>query len=147
MWVTDAQVKTMRKELDKDNNLTHAAMKGDMDRKTARRYRDVGVLPLECGQERTWRTRPDPFEEDWPGIVQKLRDAPGLDAKTLFEDLLARKPAMYSEGQLRTLQRKVRQWRAQEGPPKEMIPRGPLSFPHLSQSVRRASGLPHGTNR
>jgi hypothetical protein len=37
MWVTDAQVKKMRRELDKDNNVNRAAMKAGMDRKTARR--------------------------------------------------------------------------------------------------------------
>jgi len=121
MWVTDAQVKVMRKQLDKDNNLTHAAMKADMDPKTARRYRDLGVLPSEARGERTWRTRDNPFEEDWPEIVVKLKLADSLDAKTIFEDLATRKPGKYEPGQLRTLQRHVRKWLAQEGPEKEVF--------------------------
>jgi hypothetical protein len=122
MWVTDAQVKKMRRELDKDNNISRAAMKGGMDRKTARRYRDRGDLPSEAALgERTWRTRPDPFGEVWPEMVIKLRAASSLDAKTLFDDLVARKPGEFEPGQLRTLQRKVKQWRAKEGPEKEVF--------------------------
>ncbi|MBA2322226.1 MAG: IS21 family transposase [Deltaproteobacteria bacterium] len=101
--------------------MSHAAMKGDMDRKTARRYRDLGCLPSEAGPERTWRTRPDPFAEDWPDIEASLKLADDLDAKTLFEDLVARKPGRYEPGQLRTLQRHVRRWRAQEGAPKRVF--------------------------
>lgn len=121
MWVTDAQVKAMKKQLERDNNVTHAAMKGDMDRKTARRYRDLGSLPSESHGERTWRTREDPFADDWEEIAAKLKVAGDLDAKTLFEDLVARKPGRYEPGQLRTLQRHVRRWRAQEGGPKNVF--------------------------
>src|SRR5690606_15796915 len=45
----------------------------------------------------------------------------GLEAKTLFEDLQRRYPAQFQDGQLRTLQRRVKQWRALEGPPKEVF--------------------------
>lgn len=118
MWVTDAQVKVMRKQLDKTNNVTHSAMKADMDRKTARRYRDLGKLPSEAREPRTWRTREDPFSEDWPSIEAQLRAADDLDAKILFEDLCSKHPGRYEPGQLRTLQRRVRCWRALEGPEK-----------------------------
>jgi hypothetical protein len=118
MWVTDAQVKKMRKELESDGNITRAAMKSDMDRKTARRYRDLGALPSEAPIDRNWRTRADPFAADWADIQAALREADDLEAKTLFEDLLARRPGRYEPGQLRTLQRRLKRWRAQEGPPK-----------------------------
>ncbi len=38
-----------------------------MDKKTARKYRDIDQLPseLKTGERRTWRTREDPFEEVW----------------------------------------------------------------------------------
>jgi len=51
----------------------------------------------------------------------RLADAPELEATTLFEDLLRRKPDGYTPGQLRTLQRRLKQWRAQEGPPKRIF--------------------------
>ena len=46
--VTDAQVKELRRNLNQEVSLTHAAMKADMDRKTARKYRELGQLPSEA---------------------------------------------------------------------------------------------------
>lgn len=50
-----------------------------------------------------------------------LTDAPALKAKTLFVWLLKKYSDQYTEGQLRTFQRKVRRWRATEGPDKRVI--------------------------
>ncbi len=105
-------------ELSKHGELGRAAMKAGMDRKTAAKYRDAGAAPSEMRQERTWRTRTDPFEADWPSIERRLVDAPELEAKTIFELFVAEDPERYEEGQLRTLQRKIRQWRALSGPEK-----------------------------
>ena len=46
---------------------------------------------------------------------------PGFEAKTLFEDLQRRYPGRFSDGQLRTLQRRIKVWRALEGPRREVI--------------------------
>jgi hypothetical protein len=118
---TDAQVRKLMEEMSKDGRIGRAAMKADMDRKTARKYVEVGKLPSELKQPRDWRTRPDPFVEDWPWVEQLLRDAPELEAKTLFEALLERHPDRYQEGQLRTLQRHIKQWRAMHGPDQEVF--------------------------
>jgi hypothetical protein len=45
----------------------------------------------------------------------------GLEAKTIFEDLQRRKPGQFADGQLRTLQRRIKVWRASEGPAKEVF--------------------------
>jgi transposase InsO family protein len=90
-----------------------------MDRKTARKYLKAQKLPSELRVERTYRTRPNPFIADWGGVVEMLEIAPELEAKTLFDDLLSRRP-VYLPGQLRTFQRHVRYWRAQHGPDKEV---------------------------
>lgn len=119
--VNDRQVRTLMKEYEKDGNLSRAAMKADMDRKTARKYRDSGKLPSQIKKPRTWRTRKDPFADDWGDIEAKLGDAPELEAKALFEDLQERKPGKYSDGQLRTFQRRVKAWRARKGPDKEVF--------------------------
>lgn len=81
----------------------------------------MGKLPSELKRPREWRTHADPFAEDWPGIASRLSEAPELEAKALFEDLLRRHPDRYEEGQLRTFQRRVKQWRAQEGPPRDVF--------------------------
>jgi hypothetical protein len=121
MQVTDAQVRKLMEEVRKHGNLSRAAMKADMDRKTAGKYARLGKLPSELKQPRTWRTRSDPFELDWPWVEEQLANAPELEALTLFEALLERHPDRYQEGQLRTLQRRVKQWRVTRGPEQEVF--------------------------
>ena len=54
------------------------------------------------------------------GSFQFLTDAPEFEAKTLFEELVRLHPGRYQDGQLRTLQRRIKQWRAAKGPDKEL---------------------------
>jgi predicted Abi (CAAX) family protease len=60
---------------------------------------------------RNWRTRKDPFEAVWPQISQWLENEPDQTAKTLLERLQRDCPDEFSDGQLRTLQRRVKAWR------------------------------------
>jgi hypothetical protein len=92
-----------------------------MDVKTARKYKKSGKLPSEMKKDHLWRTRKDPFESTWLEILPFLQESPGLEAKTLFEHLNEIYPGKYQEGQLRTLQRKIKTWRATEGPAKEVF--------------------------
>ena len=107
--------------LGKGKSLITAASKADMDEKTARKYRRIGKIPSDIKVEHTWRTREDPFSEVWEEVKEKLEINPGLEAKTLFEDLQYRYPGQFADGQLRTLQRRIKIWRALEGPPKEVF--------------------------
>jgi transposase len=107
-------------EMSKGGEVGRAALRSGMDRKTARKYVASGRLPSEEGP-RSWRTRPDPFAEDWPTIAERLEAAPTLEGRALFEDLLKRQPERYEVGQLRTFQRRVKQWRARQGPDKEVF--------------------------
>jgi hypothetical protein len=97
-----------------------AAAKAGMDVKTARKYLKAKRLPSEMKKERHWRTRPDGFEPVWAGIQEQLRTNPGLEAKTLFAALQRQQPERFADGQLRTLQRKIKHWRATEGPAQEV---------------------------
>jgi len=119
--VQDAQVRKLMEEMTKHGGIGVAAMRAGMDRKTARKYVAAGKLPSELKQPRPWRTRKDPFEADWPWVQEQLEIAPELEAKTLFEALQDEHPGRYQDGQLRTLQRRVRQWRAEHGPDKEVF--------------------------
>lgn len=121
MTVQDAQVRKLMEEMTKHGRIGLAAMRSGMDRKTARKYVEAGKLPSDLKQPRTWRTRKDPFERDWPWVVEQLERAPELEAKTLFEALQRKHPGRYEEGQLRTLQRRVKQWRAEHGPDQEVF--------------------------
>ena len=108
-------------EMSKHGKVGLAAMRAGVDRKTARKYVKAGKLPSEVVPARTWRTRSDPFAEVWDGLAARLEQEPGLEAKTLFEVLCEEHPGRYEPGQLRTLQRHVRRWRAQRGPAREVM--------------------------
>lgn len=108
-------------EVKRGTGIGVAALRAGLDRKTGRKYLETGQLPSERKGLRTWRTRADPFEADWPRLEAMLVDAPELEAKTLFEWLMRTHPGRYDPGQLRTLQRHVRRWRAQSGPPKRVF--------------------------
>jgi hypothetical protein len=119
--VTDRQVRILMELLGKGKSLITAASKADMDEKTARKYRELGKLPSDIKVDHTWRTREDPFIEVWEEVKGRLEINPGLESKTLFEDLQRRYPGEFADGQLRTLQRRIKIWRALEGPPKEVF--------------------------
>jgi hypothetical protein len=119
--IKDVQFRRLRQFLGDGHPLYLAALKAGMDAKTARKYRHAERLPSESFTPRSWRTREDPFEDVWPELRDQLERAPGLQAKTLFEDLQQRFPGRFPDSQLRTLQRKIKAWRATEGPPKEVF--------------------------
>jgi len=61
---------------------------------------------------RWWRTRKDPFEHVWDDICKWLENNPERTAKSLLLELQERYPGQYNDNQLRTLQRRVQNWRA-----------------------------------
>ena len=114
MTATDAQVRRMMKERSKGKTQEQAAVKANVrSRKTVRKYEQLGEVPSNLKQARRYRTRPDPFEVDWVEVEKKLQEAPDLEAKSLFDWLNEREGAtqQYDEGQLRTLQRRISNWR------------------------------------
>jgi len=60
---------------------------------------------------RNWRTRQDPFEEVWPRVEAWLQASPDATAKALLERLEREQAGRFTRGQLRTLQRRVKEWR------------------------------------
>jgi hypothetical protein len=113
MTATDAQVRIIMRERNNGHTQEQAAAKANLSSsKTVRKYERLGKLPSALKQPRSYRTRADPFEADWDEVERMLKDAPELEAKTLFEWLCERGPEKYQEGQLRTLQRRVNSWRA-----------------------------------
>jgi len=106
--------------METEKTFAKAAMKSGMDEKTARRYRRLGKVPSEVAVPHTWRTRPDPFKDVSDEVKRFLEINPGLQAKTIFGHLRQKYPGRFREGQLRTLQRRVKEWRATEGPAREV---------------------------
>jgi hypothetical protein len=60
---------------------------------------------------RDYRTREDPFEGVWSQLLSWIEKEPDATGKTLFDRLQELHPGRFPDGQLRTLQRRVRQWR------------------------------------
>jgi hypothetical protein len=119
--VTDVQVRRLKRLSKTEKTQEVAAAKAGMDIKTARKYLVEGRLPSEQTPARTWRTRPDPFDGIWADIQQQIDANPGLEAKTLFEALQREQPGQFADGQLRTLQRRIKRWRATAGPGREVF--------------------------
>lgn len=119
--VSNKQVRRLLKLSKKHKTIKEAALKAGMNRKTARKYLNSMKLPSESKSEHLWRTRKDPFIENWAQAKEMLEINPGLEAKTIFEYLQREYPGQFPDGQLRTFQRKVKQWRGLEGPPKEVF--------------------------
>lgn len=119
--VTDKQVRSLFRMVDSGTSQETAALKAGMARKTARKYLSVRRLPSEVTQPRTYRTREDPFDEAWPDVEALLEADPALQSRTLFDWLQREHPGRFADGQLRTLQRRVKTWRATHGPAKEVF--------------------------
>lgn len=118
MTATDAQVRIIMRERNDGHTQEQAAAKANVSScKTVRKYERLGKLPSEVKRPRDYRTREDPFEKDWDELEKMLKDAPELEAKTLFDWMCEREPGRYQEGQLRTLQRRINNWRALNGNP------------------------------
>ena len=103
MTSTDAQVRLLMKERNKGRSQEQAAVKANLkSRKTVAKYERLGKLPSELKEPREYRTRADPFKDDWSEMEQMLIAAPELEAKTLFEWACEQNPEKYQAGQLRT---------------------------------------------
>jgi hypothetical protein len=119
--ITDKQVRLLMKYRQNQPALNQAAAKAGMDVKTARKYLCAGELASQIKVDHTWRTREDPFTEVWEEVKEMLKDNPGFEAKAIFDDMQRRYPSRFQDGQLRTLQRRIKVWRALEGPDKEVF--------------------------
>ncbi len=120
--VTDQQVRRLFDMQNKYEHQYQAADAAGISGKTARKYLKNSKLPSQCKVEHTWPTRKDPFADDWLFIEQILKDTQAtLEAKTIFEYLQRAYPGRYHNGQLRTLQRRIKAWKALYGPSKEIF--------------------------
>lgn len=117
--ITDHQVHKYKQHR---NQLTQvaAAAKAGISERSARRIEASQALPSQR-PERNWRTREDPLAGVWDDEVVPLLQADAqLNAVTLLEELQRRYPGRYGAGVLRTLQRRMRQWRAMHGAEREV---------------------------
>lgn len=120
--VTDAQVQLLRQKMAEGKTQEAAAAGAGMSVRTARAWKE-GPLPSEAKAPRSWRTREDPFSGVWEVDIEPVleRDDKGeMEAKTLMRLLVAKYPTRFKMGQVRTMQRRLRDWRALRGPDKQV---------------------------
>jgi hypothetical protein len=147
---TDAEVDIMLRERHKGKTQHQAAARAGMHPNTARKYTRAGKLPSQLKQPRTYRTRSDPFADDWPWVQAHLERDSAIQAQTLFALLCDQHPGRYQAGQLRTLQRRIALWRAQHGPEKEILfaqvhlpgQRAQSDFTHMTDLAVTLAGQP-----
>jgi hypothetical protein len=118
---SDGEVRIMIRERARGKTQEQAAARAGMSVRTARTYEHLGKLPSQLKQPRTYRTRPDPFAEDWPWIEAELIRDPALQGTTLFALACERRPGHFRPTQIRTLQRQIAAWRARSGPDQEVF--------------------------
>jgi len=135
----------------KDKGLSQkdAADVAEFSVRTAQRM-EAGSWQPSRGQSRG-RTRPDPLEAVWDEELEPmLRREPRLKPMTLFEHLQEKYPGQYGQV-LRTLQRRVRTWKALYGPAPEVMlelrhepgMHGYSDFTHLNNVEVTINGKPY----
>jgi len=122
--ITDKQATRYRRRREAGRTQEAAAAAADITAKTGRKW-EVGPLPSEIEKApRDWRTRKDPMVAYWDkeAVPWLTEDTEGiLEATALFEHIKSLFPQDAQDEHLRTFQRRVRDWRAVNGLPKEVF--------------------------
>lgn len=121
--LTDEQVRLYRKKRMEGKNQQTAAATAGISERSGRNW-ERGPLPSQTKKARSWRTRADPFAEVWEvDIVPLLENDHDrkLHAKSVLGHLRSKHPGEFPRKTLRTLQRRIRDWRALHGPPQDVV--------------------------
>lgn len=103
-----------------NNTIEVAAAKASISRATAYRIEKDPRLPSQKTRSRG-RRRPDPLEHIFDAeVVPLLKASPGIRVVAVYREMLRRHPEL-SEGIRRTLERRIRSWRAIHGEEQEVI--------------------------
>ena len=135
----DTEIRLYLQERKKGMTQRVAAARAGIGERVARKYERAAALPSQLKRSHDWKTRTDPFEEDWPWVVSQLERDAALQGSTLFALLCERHPERYRPTQERTLQRHIQQWRVLHGPDREVMfaqehfpgERGQSDFTHM----------------
>jgi hypothetical protein len=122
-----------------------AAAKAGFSRATAYRIEADARLPSQKKKPRE-RRRPDPLVAVWDSeIVPMLKETPELRAIAVFDEIVRRHPELRSVR--RTLERRIRNWKALNGPDQDVIFRQEQIPGRLGLSGSPALPLPAGVLR
>lgn len=119
-WITMQQIRLYMQSIRSGDSKTVAAAKAGFSERSAYNIENRDFTPTK--RARWWKTRKDPFDSVWLDTIVPLLEAqPNLQARTILDHLQSSQPELYPEALLRTLQRRLKQWRATSGPDKEVI--------------------------
>jgi hypothetical protein len=147
--ITDQQVRLYMSKR-KHHCQEIAAAKAGISVRSARRIEQDATLPSHKPR-RYWRSRSDPLADVWDSeVVPMLLNAPQLQAITILRKLQDDHPGQYPDNIRRTLERRVRTWRAISGPPKEVFfpqehqpgTRGLSDFTDMTELCVTIAGVP-----
>jgi len=120
-WINHAQKGLYMTSRHTGDSQERAASRSGFSERSGRRI-EKGEGGPEHRKPRRHRTRKDPLASVWESeLVPMLEAQPGFKAVTLLEHLQRRYPEQYPDSIRRTLERRVKQWRATYGPAKEVI--------------------------
>jgi transposase InsO family protein len=148
-WITNQQVDIYMKSRKSGYTQAVSAAKAGVSERSGRDI-DAGKRPLNQ-KIRHWRTRKDSLLDVWESeLVPMLRAQPALQPMTLLEYLQEKYVGCYPDSILRTLQRRIKRWRALEGPDQEVMFRqehlpgrlGLSDFTQLKKAVITIQGKP-----
>jgi len=119
--ITDQQIRLYMNERKQGRTQICSAAKAALSERSARRI-DKGELTTEPKEKRHWKTRKDPLETVWDSVLVPMLEAdPQLLPMTLFEYLCDNYSEQFDNTIQRTLQRRIKRWKAQHGPAKEVM--------------------------
>jgi hypothetical protein len=96
-----------------------AAAKAGISQATGYRIQSDPTLPSQ--KKRRGRRRPDPLADIFDTVVVPiLQSSPGIRPIAVYEELLRRHPEL-GTGIRRTLERRIRAWKAEHGPEQEVM--------------------------
>ena len=132
--ITDQQVRLYMTDLQNHSQRTAAARAGFSER-TARRFDADPTLPSQRKIVHR-RTVADPLEGYWEtDLLPLLENDSALQAVTLLRHLQGLHPLAFPDDRIRrTLERRVRQWRALSGPERDIIFRQTPEPGYMAQS-------------
>lgn len=109
--IKETQYRKLLKVFNSSGEISMSSLKSGMTRKTGSKYLKAGKGPSAMKKPHTWRTRQDPFIDVKEEINTMLDNADDLEALTIFEYLQEKYPGKFQDGQLRTLERRIRLWK------------------------------------
>ena len=113
--ITDFQYRRLIKVFNCTGEVLMSSIKSGMNRKTGGKYIRNGKSPSEQKRPHTWRTRLDPFADVNDELEVLLNKADDLEALTIFQHFQKEYPGKFDDGQLRTLERRVKAWKMERG--------------------------------